>query len=258
MSIFIVVGNMDNLGTALIGDEDDPVDDEDVKERRQEHEMRADWVADELLIAAVRLAASRSTPIWMQADSSYCSLAAFVISEYQSAQIAERTEPIPERRDIFDAPLNLIRGANSVHDQEVDDDWQVPYVQTGVISKHRKEPSLPEALSNSRPSLLICIGAGGTVDYALQQAERMQVPISNLDFSRDNGNGSRQNDPNYRKLLERLVKGRDISLYSREDDNFVEQNRQHLEPERPAQLDRFPPLPLLVYWQLEEALQRTN
>ncbi len=216
--------------------------------------MRADWVGDEILIATVRLVASRSMSIWMQGESSYCSLAAFVISEYQSAQVAEHAEPLAEPRQIFDAPLNLIRSADSLQDEVADDDWQIPYIHTGILSEQRKEISIQEALSNFRPALLICIGAGPRVEHALQQAKKNQVPTSNLDFSRDAGDGIRQNDPNYRMLSENIAKSRKISLYRREDKNFVEQNRENLEPELPAQLDRFPPIPLLVYWQLKQAL----
>lgn len=248
MSIFIIVDNIDSLGAPLIGEAEN---EKTVLEQRGTREDRAAWVADELLIASVRLAASRSMPIWIQADSSYCSLAALVLSEYQSAQVAERNVPRPEPDAFLDAPLNLIDSPDS---ELGDDDWQELYLQTGILSKRRRQLSMVEAMSNHKPSLLICIGQGGAVDHASQLAEQMQISTKNLDFSQEQDRKDRQKNPRDTGLNEKLRQSRNISLYRVEDGNFVEQNRTNIEPQIPPQLKRFPPLPLLVYWQLEEAL----
>ena len=248
MSIFIIVGNIDSLGAPLIGEAEN---EKTVMEQRGTREDRAAWVADELLITSVRLAASRSMPIWIQADSSYCSLAALVLSEYQFAQVAERNVPLSDPDAVLDTALHLI---NSPDDELGDDDWQAPYLQTGILSKPRGQLSMLEAMSNHKPSLLICIGQGEAVDRASQLAERMQISIKNLDFSQERDRKDRQRNPHDVGLNEKLGKSRNISLYRVDDGNFVEQNRANMEPQMPPQLKRFPPLPLLVYWQLEEAL----
>lgn len=248
MSIFIIVGNIDNLGAPLIGEAES---EKTITEQRGTREDRAAWVADELLIASVRLAASRSMPIWIQADSSYCSLAALVLSEYQSAQVAERNVPPLETDAVMDTPLNLIDSSDG---QLEDDDWQEPYLQIGILPKRRRQQSMAEAMSKHRPSLVICIGQGGAVNRASQLAERMQISTKNLDFSQEQDRQDRQKNSRDTGLNEKLRKSRDISLYRVDDGNFVAENRAKIEPQIPPQLKRFPPLPLLVYWQLEEAL----
>jgi hypothetical protein len=68
----------------MIGEDDDVN-----REIRGSEAQRAAWMAKELVIATLRLGASRQMPIWMSSTSKYCSLAALLLSEYAEAKIAE-------------------------------------------------------------------------------------------------------------------------------------------------------------------------
>lgn len=249
-SLFIVLGDTAKLGVPMIGEDTDSI------ARRGTDAQRAEWVAKELLIATVRIAASRRMAVWMPGNSKYCSLAALTLSEYLSANVAEAIAPAGEPRAQRQASLHFYNSTSQTTATRGTADWQQTFLANGVIVQDETRHSLPSALSYSQARRIVCIGFGRKVSAAYALAQQLRIKITTLDFSKSGVIAGGVADDNWPGRLEqrlKLARGeiRTFRAKSRQDERQEQDATEH---KPPASIHLFPPVPLLVFWQLENML----
>lgn len=250
-SLFIVIGDISQLGVPMIGeDENAPAD------IRGSETKRAAWMAKELLIASVRLAASRKMPVWMPKTSKYCSLAALVLSEYVHADVAETVVPVKDRGQDRCPPLNFFHSRSGDTAPRSDPAWQQAFRTNRVIEPSQRVFSLQAALETTGAKRIVCIGAGSKVSGAYRLAEKRGIAITTLDFSKKSVGRTRKNNTESSAWLqERLLRARgELRPYRAKTKQDERDNTQTKGLKIPVLLHLFPPVPLLVYWKLEEML----
>lgn len=251
-SLFIVVGNTSGLSEPMIGEDEDLN-----REIRGSEVQRAAWMAKELMIATLRLGASRRMPIWMSSTSKYCSLAALLLSEYAEAKIAEPFARAERHSEDSLPLLNFYHPESRKESGRSNPSWQQMYAQNGVIDLERESLSFGRALQSTRAKKIVCIGAGPKISQARSLAQQCGAEVFALDFTKAAAIRDRQqNSAGVARLEDKLLAARG------ELRPYRARSRQDERPEvstndikAPALLHLFPPIPLLVYWQLDGALR---
>ncbi|NHZ38149.1 hypothetical protein [Massilia rubra] len=249
-SLFIVLGDTAKLGVAMIGEDTDNF------ATRGTDAQRAGWMAKELLIATVRIAAGRRMPVWMPYNSKYCSLAALTLSEYLNANVAEPLAPPDERRGQRQAALNFYHATSRAAAPRVTPAWQQTFLANGVIGQSETTYSLLSALKISQAQRIVCIGSGPRVAGAYALAKQLQINITTLDFSKATAKkGGKGDNTGPGRLEQRLKWARgEIRTYRAKSRQDERQEGEANEEKSPALVHLFPPVPLLVFWQLESML----
>lgn len=251
-SLFIVIGNTSGLSEPMIGE------DEDVnREIRGSEAQRAAWMAKELMIATLRLGASRQMPIWMSSTSKYCSLAALLLSEYAEAKIAEPFATAGRDREDSLPLLNFYHPESRKESGRSKPSWQQMYAQNGVIDLERKTLSFSQALQRTRAKKILCIGAGPKISEARSLAQQCGAEVFTLDFTKAAASRDRnRNTVGVAQLEDRLLRARgELRPYRARTRQDERPNNAANDIKAPALLHLFPPVPLLVYWQLNEFLR---
>jgi hypothetical protein len=251
-SLFIVIGNTSGLSEPMIG-EDEGVN----REIRGSEAQRGAWMAKELVIATLRLGASRQMPIWMSSTSKYCSLAALLLSEYSEAKIAEPFAMAGRDREDSLPLLNFYHSESRKESGRSKPSWQQMYAQNGVIDLEGKTLSFGQALQSTRAKNIVCIGAGPKISEARSLAQQCRAKVFALDFTKAAASRDRkQNSTGVAQLEDRLLKARDELRPYRA--RTKQDERRDIAPndiKAPTLLHLLPPVPLLVYWQLNEFLR---
>lgn len=248
-SLFIVLGDTAKLGVPMIGEDTDNI------ATRGTDAQRAGWMAKELLIAVIRIAAGRRMPVWMPYNSKYCSLAALTLSEYLNANVAEPLAPPDERRGPRHAALNFYHATSRTAAPRGTPAWQQTFLANGVIVQSEAY-SLLSALKISQAQRIVCIGSGPRVAGAYALADQLQINITSLDFSKATAKkGGKGDNTGPGRLEQRLKWARgEIRTYRAKSRQDERQEGEANEEKPPALIHLFPPVPLLVFWQLESML----
>lgn len=240
--LVLIIGQVKSFECPMIGEPDGTLD-----VIRGTTSQRAEWMAREQVIATVRLAAGRSMPLWIPQDNIYGSLAAMILSEYIQADVAENfegsTEPNSQRKYL----LNLFRTTSTGKTVKRTPAWQKVYIDLGVMRSAEATLSLAELFERERPKLMVCIGSGPKVSAAKHLARQYKVHVEALDFSKE---GARELGDN--SMESRLLRARsDIQPMHVRSARDPFENERVSEPRVPENVFLYPPVPLLVYWQLE-------
>jgi hypothetical protein len=251
-SLFIVIGNTSGLSEPMIGEDDDVN-----REIRGSEAQRAAWMAKELVIATLRLGASRQMPIWMSSTSKYCSLAALLLSEYAEAKIAEPLATASRNKENSLPLLNFYHPDSRKESSRSKPSWQQMYAQNGVIDLEGKTLSFSQALQSTRAKNIVCIGAGPKISEARSFAQQYGAEVFALDFTKASASRNRtRNASGTAQLEDRLLSARgQLRPYRARTKQDERPNIAANDIKAPTLLHLFPPVPLLVYWQLNDFLR---
>jgi len=251
-SLFIVIGNTSGLGATTIGEEET-----ETQEIRGSDAQRAAWMAKELLIASLRFGASRQMPIWMSSTSKYCSLAALLLSEYADARIAEPLATALTRSEGGLPLLNFYDPESRKESNRRKPSWQEMYAQNGVIDLEGETLSFTQALLSTRAKNIVCIGEGPKISEARSLSQQYGTTVVALDFTKAAASRDRtRNTTGIAQLEDRLLAARgELRPYRARTKQDERPNVAANDIKTPTLLHLFPPVPLLVYWQLNEFLR---
>ena len=243
--LVLIVGQIATLERAMVGEPGGVSG-----ELRGTTGQKAAWMAREQFIATVRLAASRNIPVWIAQDSEFSSLAAMILSEYAQADVAEGSGPIqghgPERK----YPLNFFKATPTSRTPAGTLAWQTVYKELGVIAPAEDTLTLAQVLENMKLKLIVCIGSGPKVSSAMRLAKQRKIHVEFLDFSKESSEKLGDNG-----LEARLLKVRkSIHVTRTRSARGQFENEAISELQIPPDFHLFPPVPLLIYWQLEDLL----
>jgi hypothetical protein len=244
-SVLIIIGQTTELGHSAVG-EDDVVQ----NELRGSAPQRAAWMAKEQFIATVRMAASRKMRIWIAQDCLYSSLAALILSEYLHPNVAERGQAQREDPSHGRFLLNLFRTKEKIRAPRNISSWIQTYSKIGVLNASAVAPTLLAVIEEKRPKLIVCIGTGPKVSFVTKLAKKNEVSIARLDLSRDRS--ALEGDNGFESRI-RSARA-NMRMYRAKSERDTAEHERDFATDRPLQLHMFPPVPLLVHWQLDQLL----